>query len=188
MFIKLSSHPKVEMVTPVRFLRTDRITFGIVELVLNIDILFLRFAVGVLEPTALDELQDAEGKQAEEKQGRSYDPFLLHRGIGRLSNLRTSSSFYDGKDREHYVIRELGNLRGEVRTLGLKHVVCVDDAKAANLVSKAHLEKLTREWFSSSIDYSKADCGDSSEEEATAQDQNTEGDPLKRKKRVGELQ
>ncbi|RRT81400.1 hypothetical protein B296_00012416 [Ensete ventricosum] len=139
MFIKLSSHPKVEMVTPVRFLRTDQITFGIVELVLNIDILFLRFAVGVLEPTnkirkreckiahrnpwfataarsgrrisgfdrwviarvsakdraieakemtgpgrgweqarprstnqALDELKDAEGKQAEEKQGRRW--------------------------------------------------------------------------------------------------------------------
>ena len=89
------------------------------------------------------------------------------------------------------MIRELGNLanlRGELRILGLKHVVCVDDAKAANSVSKAHLEKLTLEWFSSSIDYSKADCGDSSEEEATAQDQNTEDDPLERKKRAGELQ
>lgn len=31
--------------------RSDQITFGIVELVLNIDMLFLRLVVGVLEPT-----------------------------------------------------------------------------------------------------------------------------------------
>lgn len=85
---------------------------------------------------------------------------LASENTGKQSNLQTLSPFYVGNDREHHVIRELGNLanlRGELRILGLKHVVCVDDAKAANSVSKAQLEKLTLEWFSSSIDYSKAD-------------------------------
>ncbi|RRT62436.1 hypothetical protein B296_00019713 [Ensete ventricosum] len=77
------------------------------------------------------------------------DHVHLHHGIGRLVNLQTLSMVYIGKDSEHYVIRELGmlvNLRGELRIIGLHNVDAVDDATAAGLMLKEHIEKLTLRW------------------------------------------
>lgn len=77
------------------------------------------------------------------------DHVHLHHGIGRLVGLQTLSMVYIGKESEHYVIRELGrlvNLRGELRIIGLHNVDDVDDAKAAGLMHKEHIEKLTLRW------------------------------------------
>ncbi|WOL06799.1 disease resistance protein [Canna indica] len=74
---------------------------------------------------------------------------LMHRGIGKLTNLQTLSMFYTGKDSEHYVIKELENLtnlRGELCISGLHNLDDAIDAKAAGLIQKQHLEKLTLQW------------------------------------------
>ncbi|XP_042484259.1 putative disease resistance protein RGA3 [Macadamia integrifolia] len=75
------------------------------------------------------------------------------RGLGKLSNLQTFTSFKVGNDvtTEAADIEELRNLEqlgGRLNLIGLNNVKDGEDAKAANFKEKRRIQELTLEWES----------------------------------------
>ncbi|KAL6127843.1 hypothetical protein ACLB2K_071204 [Fragaria x ananassa] len=73
--------------------------------------------------------------------------------LGQLTNLQTLPEFVIGKGSGSGVreIESLLHLQGTLRISRLENVICVEDARSANLKSKERLEALFLEWSSSSV-------------------------------------
>ncbi|XP_004309058.1 PREDICTED: putative disease resistance RPP13-like protein 1-like [Fragaria vesca subsp. vesca] len=73
--------------------------------------------------------------------------------LGQLTNLQTLPEFVIGKGSGSGVreIESLLHLQGTLHISRLENVICVEDARSANLKSKERLEALFLEWSSSSV-------------------------------------
>ncbi|KAL6131834.1 hypothetical protein ACLB2K_070207 [Fragaria x ananassa] len=73
--------------------------------------------------------------------------------LGQLPNLQTLPEFVIGKGSGSGVreIESLLHLQGTLHISRLENVICVEDARSANLKSKERLEALFLEWSSSSV-------------------------------------
>ncbi|XP_004309051.1 PREDICTED: putative disease resistance protein At3g14460-like [Fragaria vesca subsp. vesca] len=73
--------------------------------------------------------------------------------LGQLTNLQTLPEFVIGKGSGSGVreIESLSHLQGTLHISRLENVICVEDARSANLKSKERLEALFLEWSSSSV-------------------------------------
>ncbi|KAL6126950.1 hypothetical protein ACLB2K_074995 [Fragaria x ananassa] len=73
--------------------------------------------------------------------------------LGQLTNLQTLPEFVIGKGSGSGVreIESLMHLQGTLHISRLENVICVEDARSANLKSKERLEALFLQWSSSSV-------------------------------------
>ncbi|KAL6131923.1 hypothetical protein ACLB2K_070296 [Fragaria x ananassa] len=73
--------------------------------------------------------------------------------LGQLTNLQTLPEFVIGKGSGSGVreIESLSHLQGTLHISRLENVICLEDARSANLKSKERLEALFLEWSSSSV-------------------------------------